>query len=105
MTNIGRPVALRASAGLFVLMVGCGAAVVGAGPSALVPDATATNAMAGEAPESPLAPRGPSCIIGLNCGCIGANCPPYPQHHHPAPANGHPTDAPTEPGPGPIGGG
>jgi hypothetical protein len=105
MTNIGRSeVALRASAGLFVLMVGCGAAVVGAGASTLAPDTTATNAMSGEAPASPLAPNGPSCIIGLNCGCIHTCGGPVP-HHNPAPDNDHPHDAPAGPGPAPSGGG
>jgi hypothetical protein len=102
MTSIRRSeVALRASAGLLVLMVGWGA--VGAGASALAPDTTAANAMfSGKAPASLLAPNGPSCIIGLNCGCIGS-CGPVP-HHHRAPANDHPPDASPAPRPGPSGG-
>ena len=122
MTNVGRSeVALRASAGLFVVMIGCGAAVVGAGASVLAPDTTATNAMSSEAPARPSNPGGPSgsggalpvvpvggggCIPGLNCGCIrGITCPGTYPHHHPAVTNGHPNDAPAGPGAGSSGGG
>jgi hypothetical protein len=99
MTNIGRSeVARCASAGLLVLMVGCGAVVVGAGGGALAPDTTATDAMSGEAPTSLVAPNGPSCIIGLNCGCIHS-CGPVP-HHAPPPGGDHTHDAPAGPGPG-----
>jgi hypothetical protein len=102
MTSIGRSeVALRLGAGLSVLMVGWGA--VGVGASELAPDTTATIPMfSGEAPASVLAPKGPSCIIGLNCGCIHS-CGPVP-HHNPAPANDHPPDAPAAPRPAPGGG-
>lgn len=102
MTRIGRPeVALRASAGLLVLMVGWGA--VGAGAGELPPDTAATNAIfSGAAPASLLAPNGPSCIIGLNCGCIGS-CGPSPRPHR-APTNDHPPDASPAPRPAPSGG-
>jgi hypothetical protein len=113
MRNVGRSVALRASAGLFVVMVGCGAAVVGAGASAPTPDTTATNAMSSAAPAPPPAPGGPTggggalpvrpatggCIIGLNCGCISRLCP-GPQPHHPGITNGQPNYAPVTPRPG-----
>ena len=120
MRNIGRSkAALRASASLFVLMVGCGAAAVGAGASALAPDTTATNAMSGETPAPPPAPSGPTggggalpvlpataCVIGLNCGCVrGLTCPGTYPHHHGATTNGQPNYAPAAPRPGPSGGG
>jgi hypothetical protein len=85
MTNIGRSeVALRASAGLFVLMVGCGAALGGVEQNAPTPGTSAT-----------LAPSSP-CFIGLNCGCIHT-CPNNVPQHHPAPDNDHPSDAPAGP--------
>ena len=121
MTNVGRSeVALRACAGLFVVMVGCGAAVVGAGASAPAPDKTATNAMSSEAPAPPGNLGGPSgsggalpvvpvggggCIPGLNCGCIrGITCPGTYPHHHPTVTNGQPNGAPAAPHPGGGGG-
>src|ERR1700758_4461664 len=89
MTNIGKSaVALRASAGLFVLMVGCGAALGGVEQSAPTPGSSAA-----------LAPSSP-CFIGLNCGCI-RNCPTTVPHHPPAPTDDHPNVDP----PGPRGGG
>jgi hypothetical protein len=119
MTNIGRSkAALRASAGLLVLMVGCGAAVVGVEQSAPTTGTSATTAMPSETLAPPPAPSGPTggggadgalrvvpvggggCVIGLNCGCIGRNCPPFfPQHHNSAPADGHPNNAPIAPRP------
>ena len=121
MRNVGKSqVALRASAGLFVLMVGCGAAVVGAGASALAPDTTATNAMSSQAPAPPTNPGGPTgsggalpvvpvggggCIPGLNCGCIrGITCPGTYPHHHPTVTNGQSNGAPAAPHPGGGGG-
>src|SRR5271156_5110991 len=111
-------IALRASVGLSVLMVGCAAAVGAAEPSAPAPAATATSAFSSEAPAPSPAPSSPTrggalpvvpvgggaCIAGLNCGCIRyITCPGTIPHHHPAPANDHPPDAPG-PGPGPGGG-
>lgn len=111
--------ALRAGAGLFVLVVGCGAAAIGAGATVLVPDTTTTvtNATAGEVPAPPSNPGGPTrgggalpvvpaggggCIPGLQCGCIrGITCPGDHIHHpHPAPANVNPPGAQTGPRPG-----
>jgi|SRR5271169_383555 len=120
MTNDGkRTIALRASAGLFVLMVGCGAAVA-ARPTAATPDTPATSASSSEMPLPPEDPGGLTgggalpvvparlaplpdpggCIIGLNCGCIrGLTCPGTIPHHHPAPTNGQPQDGPPPPAP------
>ena len=120
MRNVGRSeVALRASAGLFVVMVGCGAAVVGAGASALAPDTTATNAMSSETPAPPTNPGGPSGSGGAlpvvpppeaassasTAGAFVASpvLGPHP-HHHPATTNGHPNVAPAAPRPGSGGG-
>src|SRR5436305_12901689 len=102
MTSIGRSdTARRPRVGLSALMVAWGA--VAACVSALVVDTAATNAVSsGEASASPVAPNGPSCIIGLNCGCVH-NCGPAPQHH-PAPATDHPPDGTPAPRAGPGGG-
>src|ERR1700731_2449130 len=116
MTNTVRwEIALRAGAGLFVLMVGYGAAFGGMEQSSPTPGASATSAIPSEIPLPPPAPGGPTggggalpvvpvggggCIPGLNCGCIGRNCPPFPQPHHSAPANGQPNNAPAAPRPG-----
>jgi hypothetical protein len=120
MTNIGRSeVALRASTGLFVVMVGCGAALGGVEQSAPTPGTSATSAMPSETPAPPPAPGGPTggggalpvlpataCIIGLNCGCVrGLTCPGAYPHHHGATTNGQPNYAPAAPRPGPSGGG
>jgi hypothetical protein len=124
--NKGRTaIALRGAVAVFVLMVGCGAAV-GAQPSAPPPDMPATSALSSEIPLPPGDPGGLTgggalpvvpaklaplpdpggCIIGLNCGCIrGLTCPGTVPHHHPAPDNGDPSGAPAVPGPGPGGGG
>src|SRR5271170_1146206 len=114
MTNDGkRTIVLRASAGLFVFMVGCGAAVA-AQPTSATPDTPATSASSSEMPLPPEDPGGLTgggalpvvparlaplpdpggCISGLNCGCIrGYTCPGTIPHHKPA----HPQDAPPPP--------
>jgi len=118
--NKGRTaIALRGAAAMFVLMVGCGAAV-GAQPSAPTPDTPATSALSSEMPAPPGDPGGLTgggalpvvpaklaplpepggCIIGLDCGCIrGLTCPGTIPHHKPVPTNGHPQDAPPPPAP------
>lgn len=120
MTNDGkRTIALRASAGLFVLTVACGVAVA-AQPIAATPDTLAAIASSNEMPLTPEDPGGLTsggalpvvparlaplpdpggCISGLNCGCIrGLTCPGTIPHHHPTQANGHPQDAPPPPAP------
>jgi hypothetical protein len=104
MTNFRRPKAALRAAGLFVVMVGCGASVVSAQASTLPPNTTVADAMSGGAPALVIAPRGPSCIIGLNCGCIRGNCPGDHPHHHPAPANDNPPGGQVAPPPGGAGG-
>ena len=114
-------ITLRAAAAMFVLMVGCGAAV-GAQASPPTPDAPATGAPSSEMPAPPEDPGGLTgggalpvvparlaplpqpggCIIGLDCGCIrGVTCPGSTPHHKPAPGDGHPQDAPPPPAPTP----
>jgi hypothetical protein len=108
-------IALRAGAGLFVVLVGCGALLGGVSASgAPTPAMTATGVLSSETPVPPPAPSGPTaggalpvvpvgggaCIIGLNCGCIPHHTCPTP-HARPAPTNDHPHVAPG----GPAGGG
>jgi hypothetical protein len=115
--NTGRTaIALRAGAGLFVLMVGCGAVAGGVSQSGAPTPTTATSALSSETPPPPKDPGDPTggggalpvrpiiCYAGLNCGCIrGITCPgTIPHHHHPAPTNDQPHDAP---GDAPAGGG
>ena len=115
--NTGRTaIALRAGAGLFVVMVGCGALAGGVSQSGAPTPTTATSALSSETPSPPSDPGGPTggggalpvrpiiCYVGLNCGCIrGITCPgTIPHHHHnPAPTNDQPHDTP---GDAPAGG-
>ena len=95
MNNGSTAIALRGAAAMFVLMVGCGAAV-GAQPSAPTSGTPDSGGRTGggalpvvPARLAPL-PEPGGCIIGLDCGCIrGLTCPGTIPHHKPAPTNGH----------------
>ncbi|MGA7052412.1 MAG: hypothetical protein WBZ37_14290, partial [Mycobacterium sp.] len=86
MTKIGRSkVALRVSAGLFVLTVACGAALGGVAQRGPTPGTSATGAIPPETPVPPTTSSGPTaggalivapagagmpswnCILGMNC--------------------------------------